>query len=224
MIRIIIIVEGQTELSFCQKLLQPYFNEEDIFLYPELIEKSKGGIVHWSNIKKQIENHLKSDNNIFVTTFIDFYGIGNKHDFPGWGKAKEIKEKKTRVEFIEDAMNMDINETWRFRFLPYLQLHEFEGLLFSDIDAYRELYDDEDFVDFKLLENTINSFENPEMINDGKDTAPSKRLKGKIFKRYDKISDGILIAETIGVEKIRSQCSRFDAWMKKISELKVYNH
>ena len=53
--RLIIIVEGATEQAFCERALEPFFNLKDIYLYPTLIKESKGGIVHRSNIKKEIE-------------------------------------------------------------------------------------------------------------------------------------------------------------------------
>jgi hypothetical protein len=217
--RLIIIVEGSTEQAFCESVLQPFFNKKEIDVRPSKIKKSKGGIVHWFSIKKQIENHLKQDTKVFVTLMIDFYGIHDKHEFPGWQKSRLIADKYKRIKFIEDAMHNDISGDLSRRFIPYIQLHEFEGLLFSDLNIYKEGFDDDEFLDYDYLVETVNEFDNPEMINDGKDTAPSKRLENKIFKRYDKVVYGSLIAELIGLDKIRTKCSGFDVWIKKLSEI-----
>jgi len=217
--RISIIVEGPTEQVFCENILQPYFNLKDIYLYPSLIKKSKGGMVHWSNIKKQIENYLRHDKNVYVSTMLDFYGIYDKHNFPGWINSKSFVDKYERKTIVEDSMKEEIEESLRRRFVPYLQLHEFEGLLFSDVDVFKEIYDDEDFNDYDYLIETINMFPNPEMINDGKETVPSVRLKKRILRSYDKVSDGYFIAENIGLEKIRNKCRGFNEWIEKIEEI-----
>lgn len=73
--RVIIICEGETEKEFCTTILAPYFSKQNIYLQSPLIKKSMGGIVKWKDLKKQIENHLKSDIEVFVTTLIDYYGL-----------------------------------------------------------------------------------------------------------------------------------------------------
>jgi len=73
--RIIIICEGQTEIEFCQDILYPHFNAQNIYPQALTIKKSGGGIVSWPALKRQIEGHLRQDPKVFVTTFIDFYGI-----------------------------------------------------------------------------------------------------------------------------------------------------
>jgi hypothetical protein len=55
--RLIIIGEGQTEQAFCNDVLQDYFNTRDIYIQNPTIKKTKGGIVSWVDLKKQIENH-----------------------------------------------------------------------------------------------------------------------------------------------------------------------
>jgi len=217
--RLIMIVEGLTEQTFCESVLQPFFSNKEIDVRPSKIKKSKGGIVHWFNIKKQIENYLKQDSGVFVTLMIDFYGIYDKHEFPGWQESKLISDKYERIKFVEDAMVRDIREDLKRRFIPYIQLHEFEGLLFSDLSIYNELFDDDEFLNYEYLVETISEFDNPEMINEGKGTAPSKRLENKIFKRYDKVFYGSLIAESIGLDKIRIKCRGFDKWIKDLSDI-----
>mgnify|MGYP006202429823 FL=1 len=135
--RIIIICEGQTEQQFCNDVLQPYFNNFNIYLQFPTIEKTGGGIVNWEALKYQIELHLKNDATIFLTLLIDFYGIHSHHKYPNWEKAKQQIDKSIGIDMIEKGMKDDISIDLQRRFIPYIQLHEFEALLFSDITVYQ---------------------------------------------------------------------------------------
>ncbi|MDR1897136.1 MAG: DUF4276 family protein [Prevotellaceae bacterium] len=214
--RVIIICEGQTEQEFCNKTLSPYFSTKQIFIQPPLIKKSNGGIVKWNELKKQIENHLRQDPTTFVSTLIDYYGIYQKYQFPEWDASLDITDKNERLDFLEQKMNDDINPRLNSRFIPYMQLHEFEGLLFSDINIFQQQLLENEIIDNQLLQETFRTFsDNPEMINDSPQTAPSKRL-GKIISGYNKIVYGNILAETIGLQNIINKCPRFGAWIHKI--------
>ena len=93
--RIIIICEGETEIEFCNKILSPYFIDRNIFIQPALIKKSQGGIVKWESIKSQVLKHLKNDTTAFVTTFIDYYGLHAKYNFPNWDESHKIADKNS---------------------------------------------------------------------------------------------------------------------------------
>jgi hypothetical protein len=216
--RVIIICEGDTEKEFCIKLLSPYFAVKDIFLQYPLIKKSMGGIVKWTELKKQIILHLKTDKTAFVTTLIDYYGLYAKYQFPGWNNAMKIMEKNSRMEFLENSMLEDIEEPLRLRYLPYLQLHEFEGLLFNDINIFYEQIPKNELVGIKELQKTFKDFSDPEMINDSRETSPSHRLQ-RIIKGYDKVIYGNYLADAIGLEKIRDKSARFSNWLQKIENL-----
>jgi hypothetical protein len=218
MIRLIIIGEGQTEQAFCKDVLQPYFVAKSIYIQNPTIKKSKGGIVAWEELKKEILNHLKSDTTAYVSLLIDYYGIKAKHGFPKWDEAQTIVDKNERMDFLEGAMLSDIKEKYQNRFIPYIQLHEFEGLLFCEQDVFDDNFEDDEFLDHKYLDETINLNPNPEMINEGSTTAPSKRLM-KIIEGYQKTVHGPLIAQEIGLRKMRQKCPRFNRWVEKLSEL-----
>jgi hypothetical protein len=89
------------------------------------------------------------------------------------------------MKLIEDGMLNSIPDELKYRFLPYIQLHEFEGILFSDISVIENEFEESEFSDYAYLKETISTFENPEMINDGNATAPSKRLD-RTIKGYNK--------------------------------------
>jgi len=216
--RIIIICEGPTEKEFCKDILYPYFQSKEIYLQTPLIKKSGGGIVPWSILKRQIENHLHQDTTAFVTTLIDFYGIRDKYLFPDWIQSKAIDDKDHRMASLEKAMKGSIDPPLAARFEPYLQLHEFEGLLFNNIHAFESLIPDADFVNKPELIHTIESNPNCELINDTPNNAPSYRLK-RLIRGYNKIVYGSLLAAEIGLASIRSKAPRFDSWISKLERL-----
>ncbi|MEO8567751.1 MAG: DUF4276 family protein [Ginsengibacter sp.] len=216
--RVIIICEGDTEKEFCTKLLSTYFASKNIFLQSPLIKKSMGGIVKWSELQKQILLHLKNDKKAFVTTFIDYYGLYAKYQFPGWDDSMKISDKNSRMDFLEKSMAESINDDLRRRYLPYIQLHEFEGLLFNNIKIFYEQIPSAELVGKDELKKTFDDFENPEMINDTRETSPSHRLM-RIVSGYNKIVYGNILADAIGLENIRSKSNRFNQWLQKIEDL-----
>ncbi len=217
MTRLTIIGEGPTEQAFCNKVLTPALIEKNIYPHNALILKSGGGIVTWGALKNDINNYLKHDQSVIVTTLIDYYGIEKKHLFPKWDEAHAIVDKNERISMLEQGMLEDIDEKLRYRFIPYIQLHEFEGLLFSNIDAFDNYFEKEKFKNYEYLKETV-KVANPEMINDGKTTAPSKRLE-QIIKSYKKPLHGSDLAEEIGLKTIREKCPRFNNWFESLLAL-----
>lgn len=218
--RIIIICEGPTEEEFCKKTLTPYFQKHQIYVQSPLIKHSNGGIVRWDVLKKQIENHLKQDKTAYVTLLIDYYGLYQKYEFPGWEESLSIPDKSSRLDFLEQKMAEAIEESLRYRFIPYMQLHEFEGILFNNLEVFDLLFNEDEILAREELEAVFKEFDNPEMINNSPDNAPSKRLK-RIIKGYNKIVYGNILAEEIGLTGIRSKCPRFDGWITRINNIQI---
>ncbi len=217
--RIYVVVEGETEEIFVKQVLQPYFNVYKIFLYPCMIitnrylgRKGKGGFEKQSgyqkHIKKTILNTL-NDQSAFCTTMLDLYGLPN--DFPGINI--EYHNSNEKLARLETALQQDINNT---RFIANLVIHEFEGLLFSDINKIGQNLD-ANSNQIKELDKIRKAFSTPEDINDNKDTAPSKRLLN-LFSTYCKPIDGVLIAESIGLNLIKQECQHFNSWLFKLEQ------
>ena len=215
--RIIIIGEGQTEQEFCNDILLPYFANHDIYITNPTIKKSNGGIVAWRDLKKEIEIYLKQDSSTYVTLLIDYYGLYSNMGYPYWDESLNIVDIYERMDFLEKAMLNDIDDNLKNRFIPYIQVHEFEGILFSNKEIFDNNFDEDEFLDHDYLEETVSLFENPEMINNGRDTAPSKRLK-RILKDYNKIVHGSLLAAEIGLSNIMDKCPRFNSWIHMLLE------
>ena len=110
---------------------------------------------------------------------------------------------------MEAALNKDIQD---FRFIPYIQLHEFEALLFSSGDGFKKYFDEKTN---KTLQDIIDLYNNPEDINSSPDNAPSKRLL-RIVPEYDKVIYGNIIALEIGIKTILNRCPRFRNWIEKL--------
>jgi len=216
--RLIIVCEGQTEQEFCNDILQPHLIQFGIVVQNPTIKKTAGGIVSWASLKHQIETHLKQDPTAFVTTLIDFYGIHANHNYPNWLQANQHNNKNIGMDLMEQGMLASIPAQLQQRFIPYIQLHEFEGLLFCDINVFDNGFEENEFLDYNYLVQTLNDNQNPELINDSSITAPSKRLL-KIIKDYSKITHGCLIAQDIGINKIRAKCPRFNKWIDDLEHI-----
>ncbi len=208
--RLIIVCEGKTEQDFCHKVLYPYFVDQGIFIEAPQI----GGIVSWQKLKFQIQNHLKEGGEPFVTTFIDYYALPTS--YPNREKAEQVSDKVKRMQILEQGMLEALNN--ELRFIPYIQLHEFEALLFYNIDIFDDKISSERLNKRKDIISILEKYPNSEDINNRRETAPSKRLE-KHIKHYKKRIDGIKLAESIGLNRMREKCPHFDGWIEKLESL-----
>lgn len=216
--RVIVICEGPTEQEFCKDVLRPYLFTKNILLDYPLIKKSGGGIVQWNVLKSQVENHLKTEPAAKVSLLIDYYGIKERHLFPKWQESHSIINKNERMNHLEESMRASLSDDLSHKFIPYLQLHEFEGLLFSDLEVFKRIIPEQDFTDYEELESIIERYPNPELINDSFENAPSYRLQ-RIIKGYNKIVFGAILAQEIGLDKICSKCPRFRHWLNNLENI-----
>lgn len=214
--RLIIVCEGPTESEFCTDVIAPVLFKSDIYVDAPLVKKSNGGIVPWPNIKRQIETHLH-EGNAYVSMLVDYYGIKDSYKFPGWMESKAISSITDRWKFLCDRMKADIAPELASRFIPYMQIHEFESLLFSDIAVFKDNFDKRE-MDYTILENAIREFPNPEDINSRPTLAPSKRLI-KAIPAYDKVLFGNYIACETGLTKIMDRCPLFNQWITTLMSI-----
>jgi len=94
-----------------------------------------------------------------------------------------------------------------------LTLHEFEGYLFSNTEAFANIASKSQVNE---LANIRRRHDTPEHINDKFETAPSRRILG-ILPKYQKMQDGISIAENITVDRIAAECRHFAIWLAKLT-------
>ena len=207
--------EGQTEESFVNQILYPYFFQRDIVVYPIICatkttssEKYRGGVVRYGKIKRELSLICKSHPNEFVTTMFDYYGLPK--DTPGM--VERHGDIFAFVEQIEQRVNEDIGRP-NCRF--HLMLHEFEGILFSRPESFARIADEQVVESIRRIRN---SFPTPEHINSSPETAPSKRLK-QLIPNYAKIRNGTLLSDDMGVDTIMAECLHFRQWVSEIAEL-----
>ncbi len=197
MVRIGISVEGQTEEIFVKKVLAPYLVVKNINITPISI----GGGVNVDKVKSELKKI--APNFDYVTTLYDFYGFSRKEDEETKGSLEQR---------IIDAVHDGVKD----KLIPYIQMHEFEGLLFSSPEAIAKVLMDEQLSEWAT--EILNKFNNnPELINDSVETAPSKRLERDTS--YQKTTHGPNIAKAIGIDKIRAMCPEFDAWLSQLEGL-----
>lgn len=218
-----VICEGQTEAEFVNRILWPYFGYSRYVFIPEIIvtkndlkhgRMHKGGLSNFEKARKSIERSLSHSkmNSIYVTTMFDFYAL--PADTPGMNKSKSIKDAYDKVKLIENSISNEFNNN--VCLIPYIQLHEFETLLFADISKLAEQYFE---YDLNPLYEAAEFFPNIELINDGPETAPSKRIINCI-PDYDKTVLGIGALQNIDFDLLRKKCSHFNKWISKLENLK----
>jgi hypothetical protein len=219
--RVHIIVEGQTEVKVFYSILVPYIQSkvENVYIEITPIKHSGGGIVKYSKLLPELRNHL-ADKEKIVTTFFDYYGIVEGHNYPKYKEAKiDQPNSKVGVVILEDALKEDlalkgINTR---NFIPYIQLHEFEALLFSSNEGFEFQYDNSRVL--RELKEIALRYETPEDINDSPVTAPSKRIISILDRqgeKYEKVIDGDAISIMVGIEAMMDKCPRFRVWVETL--------
>lgn len=211
--RVYIIVEGQTEEEFVNTTLYDYFLKNKIYdVRPIKIQTSKahkGGFVNYNHLKNDVIKLLKSQKDIIVTTLVDFFRIPD--NIPNYHNAMLLSTSYMKAENLEKSMYNDIKNE---RFFPYIQVHEFETLLFSSIDGFKAYWSSKPRV-LEQINDIMTEYPNPEDINLNPHSSPSNRLL-RIIDEYDKILYGNLIAIEIGIDTILEKCPRFKTWVDSI--------
>lgn len=222
MIRVNIIVEGQTEEAFVGQTLLPYFAERGIIVNARRVETGrkkgkiyKGGGDNYEKIRNDIIRWIKEDQDAWITTMFDLYAI--PQNFPGVGEVSTYDDPYIKIENVERAFENDIA---CYKFIPYIQLHEFESVLLAGPMKIME-YFIEDKKACERLHNMTLGFDSPEHINQSAGNAPSKRIIKEI-PSYEKLKStaGPLIADAIGIDVIMRKCRHFSEWINKICEIR----
>lgn len=222
-IRLHFIVEGQTEETFVRNTLVPHLAGRSIWADARCVQTSRrrgkkyrGGLSHYAQVRKDIRNWTKQDRNpdVRFTTMFDLYAL--PRDFPGYDAATQSADPLQRAAALEDALAQDIDDG---RFVPYIQVHEFEALLLADPAKLDSQFPDDADAILRLAE-TASRYQSPEHIDDGSDTAPSKRIIREI-PAYEgqKAFAGPLVAERIGLYTLRAQCLHFGSWIDSLEAL-----
>lgn len=223
-----VLCEGQTEQGFVEEVLKPYLIEQgiksvkSILLSTDKKKNTSGGIFSFTqahshlDILNKMHQDSKYEHYVFTTMF-DYYALPSS--FPKYSESQKIEDKYKKIEFLENAFSeYEQNK----RFIPYLQLHEFEALVFCGIEYLPQLYPGCE-KRIKILQDALSTTGNPELINNNPNTAPSKRIikaiegeKKKVIYHYNKPSTGKYITKQVGIEALRSKCKHFNEWIEKL--------
>ena len=112
-------------------------------------------------------------------------------------------------------MGVDFEER---RFVPYLMMHEFEAMLFSDCAGFGAAIGRQDLT--SRFQQIRNEFASPEEIDDSPTQAPSKRVEA-LVAGYQKPLLGIFAVMAIGLPRIREECPVFSGWLSHLENLPV---
>lgn len=222
------VVEGETEKAFVERQLRPHFDALGIRAWATLPGRvrQRGGVRSWPSVRQDILRHLKQRSGRYCTTMFDYYGL--PQDWPGKTDSAnlghDMKGSVVEAALSDDFASFAGGDFRRELFIPYLQIHEFEAVLFSDCGilahhlATRVQHYPVDVHGF--FRKIVEECGSPEAINDGVETAPSKRILA-IAPCYSKRIDGPIIAERIGLPEIRQRCTHFDQWISRLETLAV---
>lgn len=223
MTRLYVIVEGDTEQEFVKQLLAPHLDARAVWTTPIEVttkrdrktgQKLARGGGHWKHWRKDIRTLLRAAAvDLRVTSLFDLYGL--PEDFPKLDECSAERNTVARAGLLEGAMGEDIAD---HRFIPYVQRHEFEALVLSGLNYLGEqLVDADARAGLEVLRKELGELA-PEDVNDGKETAPSKRLLAHV-PGYNKTTHGPLVTTKVGIEGLRQKCPRFGAWLAKLETL-----
>lgn len=227
MARLYLFAEGATELTFADTVLKPHLANSGVYLHrPVLIAHAKkkgkthrGGGRKYLPMKNDILRFVAQEKSadVFFTTMIDLYGI--HAEFPRLDDAEKLRNVPVkRVEFLEQSFADDVSDP---RFIPYIQLHEYQAYLFSDPTCFGYFYDHHE-KEIAALKVIAEDHASPELIDDGQHSAPSKRIIAQLPDYEDaKPAVGPQVAELIGLDVIRGKCPHFHAWLSRLENLEI---
>ncbi len=217
--RLDIIVEGPSEREFISQVLAPYLEQCGVIqaynVSPIVIRTSannRGGMSKYSHLKDDILRSLSSSSpQLLVSMMVDYFRLPS--NVPAPDNIAALPSDYARADAIQEYIAKDINDC---RFIPYIQVHEFEAFLFTAHTGFNYCYGETDKRCSQLY-NIIEQYTNPEDINSSPAGAPSKRMLA-IIPEYDKVIDGNLIILQNGIQAILAKCPRFRYWVETLIE------
>lgn len=233
--RVLAVVEGHTEFSVLKSTVAVHLGARGVYFYPKIVGRPghKGGVYRsFASVAKEIVNHFKQEPQAVVTTFFDFYAM--PEDWPGVAEAKRAKQQRIQTghiaAIVERSLAEAIGEQTRAlqapTFIPYVQMHELESLLFAGPKEMADVFTQPSLE--PRFSAIVAECGGCEEINDRPEHAPSKRIES-IFPRYRKGRDKNKaedrrphapdIAKRIGIERLRAACPHFDEWVCKLENL-----
>ncbi|MFF3226304.1 DUF4276 family protein [Nocardia suismassiliense] len=211
--RLHFLVEGQSEEIVVNNVLEPYLAEHGWTVSKSIVTTKRpagsanhhGGVSSWTKVEREIKLLLRDSSLDVLTTLFDFYAF--PPDAPGMSDIPAGLTPHDRVRHVEQALAATADR----RFVPHLILHELETWVFAAAEQIGCLLPGL----AEQLTKDVQLVGGPELVNDGPDTSPSKRIR-RYCPRYTKTSDGPLAIADLGVDALRNQCPHFDAWLETL--------
>jgi hypothetical protein len=202
-----IVVEGPTEEGFVNRVLAPHLKQ----FYLDVKTHPSYNVPNLKKLKRIADLYFRDANVVAVTTMFDLYELSPQYTalVPNYttlnGKDQAIQIQQALIEHVNHP-----------KFIPYIQLHEFEALLLSEPEKIGEYYNR----NVKGLIQLCSSLRSPEEINHGRETAPSKRII-RVIEEYEdeKPIAGPVISEQIGLRLMREKCPHFRQWVTALENL-----
>jgi len=224
-VSVYVVVEGPTERTFVRDVLAPAMSCQGVHLYPALIGGSghKGGNIRFDRAKIDIRNFLRQQRDAYTSTMFDYFRLDT--DWPGRTDVRRrVKSGATlrareKAAILETAMQEALEKAYpdvdaRRRFVPYIEMHEFEALLFSDARVLAEKAE----IAVSQIDRILDECAEPEEIDDDPQKAPSRQIMA-LNNSYRKVAMGKAITEAIGIPTLRRKCAHFDEWLRKLEGL-----
>jgi len=221
-----LVVEGSTEEAFVNEVLAPYFSPKLIISCrriqtgwdPAQNKPAKGGLLKFGKFHRDLNRCIEADRDkseCWYSSFIDLYAFPVDSESPYIKEIRDILDLDKKIIRLEEQIFKKINHP---RFIPYVQLHEFEAFIFIELERLNEVFPGSDSA-IRALDKGKKG-KAPEEINDSEHTAPSKRII-KVIPAYEglKATVGPMIAHDLGMQKLRDHCPHFDSWIKKLENL-----
>lgn len=226
-----VIVEGHSEETFVRDLLAPHLGAHGVAAYPQRIT-TRDDIRHlggrtirslargghggtFKHIRRDIESRWAQHRHrgIWLTTFLDLYHL--PPDMPDASRCAGIADPFARADALETAMAAAMPDC---RVIPYIQVHEFESLLFADLSQLDLLCESD--AQRRALHGLTQAVAGlaPEAINGGDATHPARRI-ADVFPRYAKPTDGNVVLSLIGLPTLLDRLPRFAAWVARLTTL-----
>lgn len=224
-----IVAEGDTEERFANQVLVPHLVTHDVCAYVSKVVThgrrgrplAQGGGCTYSAWKNDLTTWIKQQSHradAWFTSMLDLYGLGALSDgFPGYEACKELADPYEKVAHLEQAWAQDIA---CHHFVPHLQLHEFEALLLVDPSVLKHQFIEQADAVARLVAAIAATAKQPEEIDDGPETAPSKRIIVYLPQYGRRKADaGPSAAQEIGLPRLREACPHFGKWVARLEAL-----
>lgn len=196
-------------------MIVPRFSGQDIWVSfsiyktrrPAAGTTFKGGLSHWAKLQQELRLLLRDSSITVLSTIFDYYAFPD--DAPGMADRPH-GSPQDRVTHVERALLQAIDHK---RFLPHLAHHQLEAWVLADCVQLGEMMGDSESAE--NLHRMVQQEGGPELVDDGVQTAPSKRIINA-FPQYRKTIDGPRVIAAAGLDSIRQSCPHADKWLTDV--------